>query len=459
MNKLKNKIWLYLVFFLLIILACLWLFQVILLDSYYEWNVKTKLNEISKTISNTTNTSNLKETLDELAYNNDICIEITDVNKSILYSSNYFYRGCLEEGNKSYSFYKDHFIKGDYTSKTYRLKNVKSNTKTLIKAIKSGNTYIFINASLEPIGTTSSVITSQLRYVSIIVLILSLFVAYFLSNKISKPILKLSKGVKEFSKGNYDVDFNYEDNIEEIRELSLALGNASCELGKTEALRREFLANVGHDLKTPLTMIKAYAEMVRDVSFKDEQKRTENLNVIIEETDRLNILVNDILDLSKLQANTVKLEFEDFDLNLLIRSIIKRFDIFISKEEYKITYEGVDNAIVNADKKRVEQVLYNLINNAIQYTGSDKLVIIKLSIKNNRYLIEVIDTGKGIDEDEIDNIWDKYYKIDKSHKRNTVGSGIGLSIVKSVCINHKFNYGVNSIKKKGSTFWVEIPKK
>ena len=238
----------------------------------------------------------------------------------------------------------------------------------------------------------------------------------------------------------------------------MTLSNAAKELEKTETLRREFLANVGHDLKTPLTMIKAYAEMVRDVSYKDDKKRTDNLNIIIEETDRLNILVNDILDLSKLQANTVKLEFEEFDLDSLIKSIIKRFDIFISKEGYTITYSGVDNAMVNADKKRVEQVLYNLINNAIQYTGDNKLVMVRLSIKDNNYLIEVEDTGKGIDKEELNNIWDKYYKIDKSHKRNTVGSGIGLSIVKSVCINHKFNYGVNSIKKKGSTFWIEIPK-
>lgn len=456
MNKLKNKIWLYLIFFLLIILACLWLFQVILLDSYYEWKVKSKLDEIAEIINDTN--ENLKTTLDELAYNNDICIEITDQNKTILYSSNYFYRGCLEEGNKSYSFYKDHFISGNYTTKTYRLKNVRSNTKNLIKAINTNGIYIFINASLEPIGATTSIITSQLRYVSIMVLILSLFVAYLLSNKISRPILKLSNGVKAFSKGDYKADFKYNGNIEEIQELSNALGSAALELEKTEELRREFLANVGHDLKTPLTMIKAYAEMVRDVSYNDSKKRTDNLNVIIEETDRLNILVNDILDLSKLQANTVKLEYDEFDLNILIKSIIKRFDIFISKEQYTINYEGIEDAIVYADKKRVEQILYNLINNAIQYTGEDKKVIIKLSLDNNNYLIEVIDTGKGIDKDELNNIWDKYYKIDKSHKRNTVGSGIGLSIVKSICINHRIDYGVKSIKKKGSTFWIKIPK-
>ena len=454
MKKLKNKVWLYLILFLLLVLAGLWVFQVILLNSYYEWSVKSKLDDISNEIM--TSKGDIINILDKLAYENDICIEVVDRNKTIVYSSNYFYKGCVEEGNKSYGLYKNHFIDGDYSKKTYRLQNSKLDTKNLVKAVKAGKFYIFINASLEPIGATTGILIGQLRYVTVIVLILSLFVAYFISSKISKPILKISKNVKEMSKGNYKVDFNYNGNIEEITELSNVLTNASKELDKTESLRREFLANVGHDLKTPLTMIKAYAEMVRDVTYNNDDKRNENLNVIIEEADRLNVLVNDILELSKLQSNTVKLEYEEFDLNLLIKSIIQRFDIFVSKDNYSITYKGIDNVIVKADKKRVEQVLYNLINNAIFYTGKDKCVTVILSKLDNKYKVEVIDTGKGIDEDEINNIWDKYYKIDKKYKRNTVGSGIGLSIVKSICENHEFKYGVESKRNKGSIFWFEI---
>lgn len=454
MNKLKNKVWLYLVLFLLVILAFLWIFQVVLLNAYYEWSVKSKLDEVANQIFNTNEV--FISTLDKLAYNNDICIEVMDKNRTIVYSSNYFYKGCLEEGNKSYSLYKDHFIDNNFSKKTYLIKNSRSDTKTLVKAIKNANYYIFMNASLEPIGTTSTILMSQLKYVTAIVLILSLFVAYFISSKISKPILKISKSVKKMAKGDYNVDFNYSGNIEEIDELSDVLKNAANELDKTESLRREFLANVGHDLKTPLTMVKAYAEMVRDVTYKDEKKRNENLNVIIEETDRLNILVNDILELSKLQSNTVKLEYEQFDLDLLISSILKRYDILVSKEGYSICYEGIPNTLVMADKKRVEQVLYNLINNAIQYTGKDKIVRIYLKKNNEKIRIEVKDTGSGIDLEDLDSIWDKYYKIDKKYKRNRVGSGIGLSIVKSVCLNHGFKYGVESSKNKGSTFWFEI---
>ena len=454
MNKLKNKVWLYLVFFLLIILSCLWMLQVVLLNAYYEWSVISKLDEVAEQILDTDN--NFLETIDKVAYNNDICVEVVDRNKGIVYSSNYFYKGCLEVGNKSYGLYKNHFIENDLAQKTYLLTNTKSNTKTMVKAIKRAQFYIFINTSLEPIGAASTILISQLRYVTVIVLILSLFVAYFISSKIAKPIVKTSKIVKEMAKGNYKVDFTYNGNIEEIKELSDVLQNAAGELDKTESLRREFLANVSHDLKTPLTMIKAYAEMVRDVTYDKPEKREENLNVIIEETDRLNVLVNDILELSKLQSNTVKLEYEEFDLDLLIESILKRFDIFVSKEGYSIIYKGIKNTFVTADKKRVEQVLYNLVNNAIQYTGDDKKVFVTLTKKDKKYRISVRDTGSGIKKEELDNIWDKYYKIDKKHKRDMVGSGIGLSIVKNVCINHGFKYGVESKKNNGSTFWFEI---
>ena len=455
LNKLKNKIWIYLIIFTGVILVGLWFFQFIFRNTYYEVSIKHKLDDAATELLDSKN--ELPSVIDKVAYNNDICIEVVDRNASLLYSSNYYYKGCLEEGNRSYILYKNHFISSGSLKKTYLVKNTKSNTNTLIKAVKKDHLYIFLNASLEPISATTTILNGQFRYVIIIILILSIFVSYFLSVKISKPILKINKSVKEMAKGNYQADFDYDGNIEEIKELSTDLENAAKELDKTESLRREFLANVSHDLKTPLTMIKAYAEMVRDVTYNDEGERNRDLNIIIEETDRLNFLVNDILELSKLQANTIKLEYETFDLDLLIKNVIHRYDILVTKGNYDIVYEGIEEIFITADKKRVEQILYNLINNAIQYTGDDKKVMIIMKKREEKIRIEVIDTGKGIDKKELPNIWNKYYKIDKSHKRETtVGSGIGLSIVKSACENHGFSYGVESKKGKGSTFWVEI---
>ena len=219
------------------------------------------------------------------------------------------------------------------------------------------------------------------------------------------------------------------------------------------------MSNVSHDLKTPLTMIKAYAEMVRDISYKDKNKREESLNIIIEEVDRLNLLVGDILELSSMQSNMTKLNKENFDLIELINTILNRYKIYTVTEDYIFKFNcNKDKIIINADKKKMEQVIYNLINNAINYTGSDNTVTIKVTESWKNIKVEIIDTGKGIKKEDINHIWDKYYKSEKKHKRNMIGTGIGLSIVKNIFVLHNYEYGVISKKDKGSTFYFYIKK-
>ena len=354
--------------------------------------------------------------------------------------------------------YKSDFIKNNDTSARYTLKNPRFNNQTLVLGLKvNQNTNLFVSASLEPIDATVKILRSQLFYITLLVIVLSLLVSYFISRVISNPIIKMKNKAKCLASGNYNITFENSE-IEEINELSKTLNYACSELIKTEDLRRELMANVSHDLKTPLTMIKAYAELIRDVTYKDKEKMDKNLNTIIEETDRLNILVNDILELSKIQSNVSPLNIEEFDLNELIKSIINRYDIYIEKENYNIEYKEQNNLIIKADKKRIEQVIYNLINNAINYTGDDKKVFIKVKQDKSKIRVEIKDTGKGIEKKDIEYIWDKYYKVDKTHSRVQIGSGIGLSIVKNILINHKFEYGVESKINKGTTFYFEIPK-
>ena len=214
---------------------------------------------------------------------------------------------------------------------------------------------------------------------------------------------------------------------------------------------------MSHDLKTPLTLIKANAEMVKDLTYSNEEKREANLNVIIKETDRLNMLVEDILDLSKAQSKTMKLEIKRLNLNNLMESILTRYKVLEERDNYKINFNYDKEYVVKADIKRLEQVIYNLINNAINYTGKNKIVNVNLVDKNNCVRVEVKDTGKGIDKEELKYIWDKYYKADKSFHRLTVGTGLGLSIVKNLLELHNFKYGVES-SKKGTNFYFDIPK-
>jgi signal transduction histidine kinase len=258
------------------------------------------------------------------------------------------------------------------------------------------------------------------------------------------------------AKSNFNVSFDVDTNLYEINELSKTLELAKNELSKTDELRRDLMANVGHDLKTPLTMIKAYAEMTRDFENQSVKKRNENLNIIIEETDRLAVLVQDILDLSKMQSETNALNIEKFDLDELIKSVIKRYYILIDNEGYEFIYDNNESIYINADKKRIEQVIYNLINNAVNYTGDNKKVFINLIKGKKKVTVEIIDTGKGIDSKDIKHIWNKYYHNEKKHKRNMYGTGLGLSIVKTILDSHNYKYGVKSEKGKGTKFYFEI---
>lgn len=400
------------------------------------------------------NNKNYNE-LNMLAYKNNICIEILD-DEGLKYSSGAS-NSCILLDSKIIKKNKEKFISGDDRTVNFTAYNYNYNDELLIYGEKlSDGSIIFISTPLKIMGSILVIIQKEFIYCSIVIIVISLIAAYFLSRKFSNPIIRITKESKKMARGNYDVEFK-ESSIEEINELAQTLNNTSIELSKTENLRRELLANVSHDLKTPLTLIKANAEMVHDLTYDNAEKRNKNLDVIIKETDRLNMLVEDILDLSKAQSKTMKLDLKRLNLVELVKTILTRYEVLKEKNGYNIIFNSDKEFVIKADRKRLEQVIYNLINNAINYTGKDKLVTVNLVDKKNKVRFEVIDTGKGINKEDINYIWDKYYKADKSYHRVTVGTGLGLSIVKNILEMHNFKYGVET-SKKGTKFYFEAPK-
>lgn len=453
-NSLLNKIWIYLIIFSTSIMGFLWFFQVLFLDVYYEF---VKTNDVKKTaesIINNYENNNIKEILDTYSFKENICIDVVYKNMEI-YSSNNLNRGCIGLNSKNQEVIEDklEFQNSNKTTKLFKYINREFKNKIVMYAIKlDEDTYMYINSSVEILSSTTNILGSQLIYVTLLVLILSLVISYFISKVISKPIIKINESAKKMANGDYKTKFEIEENIQELNELVDTLNETCTELSKTDEVRRELLANVSHDLKTPLTMIKAYSEMIKDISYDDKEKTFEYLNTIIDETNRLNLLVNDILDLSKLQSNIEQLNIETIDINNLIQSIVDRFKY----SNIDIEFNGINNVLVEIDKKKIEQVIYNLISNAINYVGEDNKVIVNLLKKKDYYEIEVIDHGSGINEKDLEFIWDKYYKTDKTHNRNNVGTGLGLSIVKNILEQHNFEYGVKSKKNKGTTFYFRI---
>lgn len=311
---------------------------------------------------------------------------------------------------------------------------------------------IFQRANITPLGVMISTLENQVVFIGTILIIFTLILAAIMSKLITKPLEQVTEAAKSLAVGKYNTEFKGHG-YREIDELSDTLNYAANELSKNDRLQKELLSNISHDLRTPLTMIKGYSEVMRDIP---EENTPENVQVIIDEATRLTDLVNDILDLSKIQSGARLAEMREFCLTEVVRDTMFRYEKLTMQDGYKIEFKAEADAYVIADSTMILQVVYNLINNAINYTGEDKYVSVVQSVQKDSVRISVTDTGEGISEEEIPLIWERYYKIDKVHKRATVGTGLGLSIVKEILEIHNATYGVSSTLGKGSTFWFEL---
>lgn len=314
--------------------------------------------------------------------------------------------------------------------------------------------YIFIYTYLEPTGTTTQILKTILLMSSTFLICLSFVISFFISSRVSKPIINISRSAQKLITGEFNVQIK-ENEYTEIKRLTENLNMASEEIAKIETLQKDLMANVSHDLRTPLTMIKAYAEMIRDLSGNNPEKREKHLQVIIDEADRLTLLVSDILNLSKLQSGVVEMDIKPINFSEDLKEIVSRFSML---EQTEIKLEVQEDIYINADHKQLGQSVYNLIINAINYSRDEDIVTVRLyTIKNGKVRFEVSDTGVGIPKEQLPYIWERYYKVDRSenHKRAVKGTGLGLSIVKGIFERHHFRYGIDSEVGKGSTFWFE----
>ena len=217
------------------------------------------------------------------------------------------------------------------------------------------------------------------------------------------------------------------------------------------------MANVSHELRTPLSLIRGYAETIRDVTGGNEEKRTRQLGIIIEESQRLGAIVDDILDLSQMQSAVKALILADFDLNNTINIIAERYEFISSQTGIRLLVNSPGYVIVKGDEAKIQQVLHNLLNNAFNHSQSGASIVINIEIIAAKARIEISDTGKGISQEDMKHIWERYYKADKSSKSKRLGTGLGLAIVKNILEAHQCKYGVESTEGIGTTFWFELP--
>jgi signal transduction histidine kinase len=317
-----------------------------------------------------------------------------------------------------------------------------------------GTYYLFINTPLEPVDSLITAFSRQYLMLTVLIIAIALVFSIWLSGKIVRPITNMQKETVKLSKADYDVHFDG-GSFTETRDLANALNEASDQLSKIEEMRRGLMANLSHDIRTPLTNIRAYAEMIRDISGNDPVKREKHLDVIIRETEYMNRLVSDMSELSRMQTGSYVLKKTNVDLVDVIHEVLEIDGAMIDASHLKVVLDLPDHLIIYADEVKITEVVQNYVSNAVKHSPEGGTITIRGWIMEDEETVrvEVIDEGEGIAEEDQKMIWDRYQKASRSFSRSTQSTGLGLAIVKAILDAHGAAYGVVSSPGHGATFW------
>ena len=470
------RLWLYFIIFTAIIFTVLWLLQTVFLQSFYNEMVVRNTRAAAETIIVSSSDENIDGLIDEIAHNNSVLVYITDTSGELLYSSDEF--SGIRKRNSDSDILKDkhaekrrgsyRFLPDEYDE---FLEEVSSSTDSRVE-IRNDNYYVcgsyidyygsdeqavlYVGAVIDAVGASVTVISMQLVWVTALSVIVGFILSWFIAKRFSSPVAELSEKAKKL--GEKDYKTGYKKGVcTELDELGDTLDRTNEKLNESREFQMELLANVSHDLRTPITMIKGYAEMIRDISWEDEKQCSEDVTVIIRESDRLTALVNEIMEYSELRSAGIKSDAERLDLSSLVRGAASSFETLKKPEGIKVEKEIEDGVFITGNSGRLERALYNLMDNAARHTGDSKKIKVSLSSEGNKARISVEDFGKGIPKEELPHIWDRYYT---SRMRQGKGvSGLGLAIVKQIAEMHGGKCSALSEEGKGSVFVIELIKK
>ncbi|MGN0203329.1 MAG: ATP-binding protein [Coprococcus sp.] len=477
----RTKLWLYFMLFAAIIFSILWILQTVFLQSFYNKMLIKDTRQAAEEILAVSQDPDAEQVIDRLACDHSLLVYVTEADGTIRYSSDSYkasyHQQSAVDTNNGNPYREDEQMNwqiGSYRNlpdgyDNFLLRLQESDSGQI--EYQSENQFVwgaymeseggeklvlYVSTVLGAVGAAAAIIRVQLLWVTILSLLIAFVLAYFIAKRFSAPVAQLSVMAKKLGDEDYSGSFQ-QGFCREIDELGNSLDQTAVKLSEARMYQKELLANVSHDLRTPLTMIKGYAEMVRDISWEDEAQRNSDIGIIIEETDRLAAMVNEILEYSKLQQNQSTPDFEAVNLSELTEKIVEQFQSLFHQEGGSIELKTEDGCSVWGNAAMLSRAIYNLIDNAIRHTGENKRILVTVFLfQEAKVRLEVHDYGEGIAEEEIPYIWEKYYT---SRQRGYKGvSGLGLAIVKQIAVLHSAGYGVDSQKGSGSVFWIEIPK-
>ena len=448
-----------------LILGSLWILQTVFLQTMYNRMTVKKTEKVFSRLlkdikSGVSDDETLFARIDEIAYSNSVMVMLLNGDGTLSYSADehtFSFSGGTRRGilprpgiyKNIPPYYRNFFEKIKEEGKL-RYLSQRSGTLILGQLLDDGRV-IFLSRPVKAVGAAVEIIRIQLILVTAASLVIGFLLAWILSRRFSKPVSSIVKESKLMAEGKFDLKFE-KGFCTELDELSDTLSQTALSLDRLEHSRQELLANMSHDLRTPLTMIRGYAESIRDISGDVKSERDKDVEVIVRESDRLTDLVNDILDYSSIQDSEPV--FEKCDLAAISENVVNQFAPLCENGGITLDFHAGSGLFVEGNENQLKRVLYNLIDNAVRHCGEKKRVEVHVKKSGGGILVQVQDFGEGIPREQLGQIWDRYFTARQRRSKGT--SGLGLSIAKEILLKHNADFGVESEVGKGSAFWFRI---
>lgn len=323
--------------------------------------------------------------------------------------------------------------------------------------VRTGGGTLICHASITSVNSLLMNIYGMIYIPCLCIILVSFTLLWLLSNRVIQPVKKLSTVAKEYSQGNFGAKTGIDSN-DEIGQLAKSMEYMADELSKLEQYRHDFISNISHDFRSPLTSIKGYVEAIQDGTIPPEMQ-DRYLGIVLNETQRLTKLTQGLLDLNNFDMYGQYLKLSKFDVAEIINPMLNTFEIKCIEKNIAIYLNNsATDTIVYADQTKIQQVIYNLIDNALKFTPMGKRIFITITEQGDKILISVKDEGIGMDENTIRKIWTRFYKGDASRGKNKQSSGLGLAIIKEIIRAHNENIDVTSKPGEGSDFFFTLTK-
>ena len=473
------------------ILAC-WFINNTFLESYYEMEKADVVVEAYQRLNAAATSGSLGsedfiQEMGRFAFASNINVEVIDANSIIVYAATTNNKEELSKRLQRYiigysvnsTFGEE--LSGGVPAPNTVFKYVDRRTMTEYIEVYGplDNAYWFIvSTTMESIQESVRIANRFLAYIGVAAAFIGGILMWILSRRVTEPVLELAKISERMTHLDFEAKYQGKEKNElgllgsNINQLSESLERTISELKtannelqkdiekkeQIDEMRKEFLANVSHELKTPIALIQGYAEGLREGISDDAESRDFYCEVIVDEADKMNKMVKKLLSLNQLEFGNGQVHLEHFDVQEIIKSVIAASDILFKQKDITLSFQEREPTYVWADEYMTEEVIMNYVSNAVNHIDGERIIEIKLTEAEGKVRISVFNTGEKIPEEELDKIWEKFYKVDKARTREYGGNGIGLSIVKAIMEAHNQEYGVRNYDN-GVEFWFELDEK